>query len=384
MRILELTTYSAGTCGVFARVREESIRLAKKGHKVAIFSTNHTKGSSEIASSRDSLGSVSITRFPAHKLGGESFSSWKFDKEALAFNPDIIITHAYRHTHTTRALKIGNHLKIPVFLVTHAPFERSETRSLLSKIAVSFYDSFIARKKLNKFTKIIAITNWEIPYLLRLKIPKEKIAYIPNGIPEEFFKIKKAKTKEENKILFLGRISPIKNLETAIKALPLINDKSIKLEIVGPTESNYLQKLKALIFSLNLANRVIFSHPILDIKEKIKKIDEARIFILPSISEGMPQSLVEALARGKLVLASKNPGNSDLIQDSKNGFLFPVANAKALASLLDKTLSLSSSKAQKIKNTARLSVKQFVWPKIINKINKIIQSKNSDKIFINL
>lgn len=367
MRILEVTTYSAGTCGVFARVKEESKRLSSLGHEVKIFSTNHVKGLNVIAPKNDMIGKVKILRFPAIKLGGESFSYWNFKKEALSFKPNIIIAHSYRHTHTTQALKLAKHLKIPIFLVTHAPFERSETRSLASKIAVSLYDRFIAPKTLLKFSKIIAITHWELQYLSKLKIPKEKIAYIPNGIPEEFFSQKKS-IKEQNKILFLGRISPIKNLETIIKALPLINDKSIKLEIVGPAESDYLQKLKALISSLALTNRVIFSPSIFGIKQKIKKIDSAKLFILPSVSEGMPQSLVEALTRGKLVLASRNPGNSDLIQDKKNGFIFKVGDEKDCAKQLNHALSLSKSEKIKIQRAAFLSVKQFSWEKIIRKI----------------
>src|SRR3989344_4426789 len=129
MRILELTTYSAGGCGVFARVKEEAIRLAERGHEVVIFSSNFTKGSTDIAIYKEKLGKVLIRRFPAKKLGGESYMKWEFEEEALRFNPDIIIAHSYRHKHTTKIINLKEKLHCKIFLVTHAPFG-SSTRTL--------------------------------------------------------------------------------------------------------------------------------------------------------------------------------------------------------------------------------------------------------------
>jgi len=194
MRILELTNYSAGICGVFARAKQEA-ELLSKNHEVAIFSSNHTKGSNKLASPEETLGKVKIKRFKTKKLGGESFMHWfskEAQKEALKFKPDLIIVHSYRHPHTTKALKLKNKLNCKVFLVTHAPFiEDDSTRTIKEKLFVNFYDKFIAPRKINKFNKILAITKWEIPHLLKLGVSKENIIYSPNGIPIEFFKQKK-------------------------------------------------------------------------------------------------------------------------------------------------------------------------------------------------
>ena len=148
-----------------------------------------------------------------------------------------------------RLPKVAEKLNIPCFLVTHAPFLDKKLRSWKLNLVVNLYDRFVGRKTINKFTKVLAITKWEIPHLLKLGCERDRIICIPNGIPDQFFKQKKS--KEENKILFLGRVAPIKNIETVIKALPLVEDKEIKLEIVGPPESGYLEKLKELIFQLN-------------------------------------------------------------------------------------------------------------------------------------
>ncbi len=366
LHILELCDYSAGICGVWQRVKQEAELLSKK-NKVKVFSSNATKGSEKIAKSEDKFGKIEIKRFPFKKLGGESFMVWNFEEEAFKFNPNIFIAHSYRHPHTTKALKIAKKINARVFLVTHAPFvEKNSTRSFFEKLAVNFYDLFIALRTLNKFDKIIAITRWEIPYLLNLGVKKNKIVYIPNGIPEEFFKT--PFLKEQNKILFLGRISPIKNLEVLIKALSLIQKKDFLLEIVGPTEKDYLKRLICLIKGLNLSKKVKFTKPIFDLKEKIKKIDSCSVFVLPSKREAMPQSLIEAMARKKVVIASSNKGTREIIEDNKNGYLFQNNNSRDLADKLDFVLS---RKQDFLKNQAKKSTEQFKWPKIIKKLESL-------------
>jgi L-malate glycosyltransferase len=366
MKILELTNYSAGICGVWQRVKQESEFLSKKGYNVMIFSSNFIKGKDKIASEFDETGNIRIRRFTAKKLGGESFMRWDFEKEALKYKPDIIIAHSYRHLHTKKALKIAKKLGAKVFLVTHAPFDRSSTRSFISKIIVKAYDIFIGKRILNKFDKIIVITKWEISYFLKLGCKKEKIIYIPNGISEEFLKQKKS--KEQNKILFLGRISPIKNLETLILAMKFIKDRKIILEIVGPAERDYFIKLKKLIKEKKLSKRIKFSEPIYNLKNKIKKIDSCKIFALPSKSEGMPQSLIEAMVREKMVISSNNLGAKDLIINEENGYLFDIGNEKQLAKKIDFALYKPHFK---IKKKAKKSVEKFSINNLIEKLENL-------------
>jgi len=374
LKILELTNFSAGICGVWQRVKEESARLREKGYDVRVFSSNATKGNADIACESEILNNVKINRFPFKKLGGESFMNWNFEQEALDFSPDIIICHSYRHLHTTKALKIAEKLEkqgknCKVFLVTHAPFERAESRSLLQKISVDFYDFFVGRKTLNKFDKIIAITKWEIPYLKKLGVQDSKIVYIPNGIPEQFFILKK-QAKETNQILFLGRISPIKNIEVLIRAMPLIKNKSLKLVLAGPAEEDYKKKLREIIKELKLSDRIIFHKPVYEIQEKIKLIDSSKIFVLPSKSEGMPQSLIEAMARGKIVVGNDIPAIRDLIKDGKNGYIFKNIK-EGLAEKINTAFRRDNSQ---IENNARDSVREFNWDRVINRIEGLFKS----------
>ncbi len=368
MKILELTNYSAGICGVWTRVREEALRLAKKGHEVKVFSSNFVKGGDKIATAEERVGEIEIKRFPAWKLGGESFMKWDFYKEALDFKPDLIIAHSYRHSHTKKAVGIAQKIGARVFLVTHAPFVEDDiTRGFFGKLSVKFYDWFIGPGLLSKFDKVIAITKWEIPHLLKLGVQRDKIEYVPNGIPEEFFRLGTL-SKEERKILFLGRVSPVKDLEVLIKAMTFV-DGRFNLEIVGPAEEQYREQLERLVRDLELEDRVKFSPAIYDLKEKIRKIDSASVFVLPSKSEAMPQALIEAMARSKVVVASDNRGAKDLVEEGKNGFLFRRGDFRELAEKIKLALAGDNNK---IKIAAKRSVEKFNWDNVIKEIERLL------------
>jgi glycosyltransferase involved in cell wall biosynthesis len=377
LRILELCHFSAGGCGVWARARQESELLAKKGYDILVISSNLEKGSNKIVSSKENMGNVKILRYPAKKLGGESFMSW-FGKEAMQkaieFQPDIIMAHNYRHLHTTKALKLAKILReqgksCKVFLVTHAPFvEGNITRTKIQTILVKLYDSIVGRLTLNRFDNILAISHWEIPPLIKAGAKKEKIIYIPNGIPPEFFDLKK-QANEENKVLFLGRIAQKKKIETIIESIPYLKDKKLVIEIVGPEETNYLNSLKKLIDKLDVGNRIIFSPAVYDLRKKIAKIDSCKIYVLASRVEGMPQSLIEAMSRAKIAIGSDSIAIRDIIKDKQNGYLFEFDNPKSLA---EKINMFQNNK--KIGMEARKSVEKFNWEIIIKQIESLFHN----------
>jgi len=380
MKILEVTAFSAGICGVWTRVLAEAQMLSKRDNEVYVFSSDIFRGTDKIktAPSQETIGDVKIIRFPAKASFGQNTFFWNYENQALKLKPDIIITHAYRQYYSTKALRIAKKLKIPCILVTHAPFLDKKLRNWKLNLAIWFYDTFIGKRILNKYSKIFAITNWEIPYLLKLGAKKNKIVYVPNGIPEEFFKKKIENSKNKlKKLLFLGRIAPIKDIETLIKAFKITieKNKNITLELVGPIEENYKKQIVNLINNLNLINKIKFLGPIYDLKKKINLIDEHEIFVLPSKREGMPQALIEAMAREKIIISSTTDGGKEIIKDTSNGYLFEIGNYKQLAELILKSLE-NNKQNQKIKKQARKSVERFSWSKLIEKIEKIYNIKN--------
>jgi len=361
-KILEICNFSSGISGVWTRVFEESKKLAKN-NDVYVFSSD-LENEKINPKKEEIISGIKIKRFPVkNRMGFALF--FDFEKEALKLKPDIIICHGYRKPYLNKAIRIARKINAKIYLVTHAPFVERGLRNKFLEFIVSIYDKIYARRILNSFDKIIAITQWEIPYLINLGAKKEKIFLIPNGIPELFFSAKKGK-EQKNKILFFGRINHIKSLETLILALSKIN-KKCELDLTGPGNKDYINKLKNLakMHSVKLTvNPVIY-----DIREKIRKIDSCHIFVLPSKREGMPISLIEAMSRGKIVISSDTDGGKEIITDGQNGFLFKRGDTNQLANKIEHTLPHN---LPKIANQAKKSVKIYSWDKLIKLIEKTI------------
>ena len=163
---------------------------------------------------------------------------------------------------------------------------------------------------------------------------------------------------------------PKKKVETLIQAIPFLEDKKVRVELVGPREEDYFKKIQDLITKLNISSRVLISSPIYDLKEKIKKIDSCKVFVLPSRVEGMPQALIEAMARVKIVIGSNSIAIRDLIKNNLNGYLFEFDNPRSLAKTIDFALK-NNPQNKKIRNQARLFVEKFSWSKVISKIESL-------------
>ncbi len=356
MKILEVCPFSAGICGVWARVYAESREFVRLGYEVRVFSSNIEKGSGNLAVCDEDMEGVSVKRFGAKSsFISKNVHSFDFEQEFMEYKPDVVVTHLL-HPHSFKALALAKKAGVPCYLVTHAPFNVKRIFPL--NLATAFYNSLKVKPKLRDFTKIIAVTKWEIPYLLRFGVGKNKIFYIPNGIPNEFFSQKKVKPAK-GRVLFLGRIAPVKNIETLVLAAKMLPDVSFSL--VGSAEKDYLAKMERMIEKIGIKNLKIFP-PIYDLKKKIAVIDEHKVFVLPSSREAMPQVLLEAMARGKVVISSNTDGGKEIITDKKDGLLFKIGDYKQLADLIKKNVKGN----KKIQNAAERGAKRYSWNKLIN------------------
>ena len=355
--------------GVWGVAYEMSRRLVEKGHEVHIFSSNEVFGSDKKSGSYEKYKGIHIHRFPVKWKIGKFGVSFDFEKELKKIKPNVIHAHVYRAPFAHKALKVAKKLGIKCFLTTHAPFVEKKLRSGFTNLMVGFYDMFFGKKDLNGYTKVLAITKWEIPYLLNLGCDKGKILYLPNGLSDDFLKVKLPK-KNEKKILFFGRIDPIKDVETLVRAASLV--EGAKFEIVGPYEKEYLDHLKNLVEEMGL-DHVSFKEGIFGVKKKINLYKQHGIFVLPSKREAMPLAVLEAMSCGCLVIGSNNKGCSELIGKDR-GFLFDVGDHEELAKKLLYCLD-NINRLKGIRKEGKNFTKKFSWQKIVDKLERLYLGK---------
>lgn len=205
----------------------------------------------------------------------------------------------------------------------------------------------------SKYTDVIITINHE-DYKNALKMKARRVEYIPGiGIHTEEIRnivVEKDKIRSEfgftkNDFVFMstGQISLRKNHEVVIKALAKINDERIKYLIVGFGEQE--KKLRKLVEELGIERRVVFAGYRQNVKEILHAVDA---FVFPSIQEGLPVSLMEAMAVGLPIVCSKIRGNIDLIEDCKGGYLYDCYDIDGFAEGMCKIVNSQTKKMSDI------------------------------------
>jgi glycosyltransferase involved in cell wall biosynthesis len=162
--------------------------------------------------------------------------------------------------------------------------------------------------------------------------------------------IKSHGTNTNIKLLTVGRLTPEKGLIYLLKALKIIREKRHKfvLSIVGDGKLD--KELRNVACDLDLSDSVIFRGCISSKSELLVIYQDADIFLLPSLTEGIPKTLYEAMARGVPIIATSVGGVPNIIKDSENGLLVPPAKPEAMAEAILRLINDEELRIKLIKN----------------------------------
>ena len=287
--------------GVWTRVYNEAKKYQEKGCYVHVL----TVGDGEWDAYE--YDGIKITKYGTIYKISENVRIWKdFSWEVEIQNPDIIECQSYRHPETNAIAKMKRKGKITskIYLTCHGS-ESKRDRGFIKNILIWIYDKLFSKKILNSFDKIYYIEPSQKERLLKLGAEESKLEYSPNKVSKEFKEIP-IKKPVTNDILYLGRITPFKNIESAIYALRNIN-VNVRLHLVGECESWYWDHLKRWAIFHGVLARIVPPSIVYDTKEKIELIDKHRFFILPSKVECSPFSIKEAEARKRFIITESDP-----------------------------------------------------------------------------
>lgn len=143
------------------------------------------------------------------------------------------------------------------------------------------------------------------------------IPVVFNGVSMEKCHRKKDYTGNK-KILHIGRFSKQKNHEALVRAFANIVERGQDVELYLYGQGELEESIKELVKSLHVENNVFFCGLTDDVYSVMEKCD---IFVLPSLFEGMPMTLIEAMGTGMPILASNVGGIPDMIENEKTGLL---------------------------------------------------------------
>ncbi len=211
------------------------------------------------------------------------------------------------------------------------------------------------------------------------RIEGDKVSVIYNciwGISREgSFDAREKHNVGQDEVLLgtVARLIPSKGIDVLIRALPLISNENIKLMIVGtgPDED----RLREIAGSLGLTGRVIFTGQVGSVNEYYKAFD---LFILPSLSEGMGITVLEAMHFGLPVIATETGGIPELVRHGSNGLLIKPGDSKAAAKAVDyllKNPEIASGLGRKAEKDA---MENFAYGMMIAKTLEVFEKVIGD------
>jgi glycosyltransferase involved in cell wall biosynthesis len=236
----------------------------------------------------------------------------------------------------------------------------------------SYYIRMTSGLILRDADAIIALTE---DMRIKLKeISSREIFVVPNGIDlDQFNNMFSNVLKEEDfkKIICVGRFHPIKGHQYLIKAMKRVHDEIADAVLILIGDGEERERLEALSIKLDIQKSVQFTGEVPH--EQIHShMHQADIFVLPSISEGFPSVILEAMACGLPIVASRVGGIPDIITNDTNGYLVEVKDSNDLANKMIILLQ-DDVLRKKISDNNRLLVKKYSWENVIFELEKIYE-----------
>lgn len=166
---------------------------------------------------------------------------------------------------------------------------------------------------------------------------QRKCIILPNPLNPEFVKNEES-TNKEKQIIAVGRVDENKNHKMLVEAFSRIAKDYPEWSLVILGNGEEKQRLDRQIEQSGLQDRIQAPGNVSDVA---KRLEQARIYVMTSSEEGMPNSLIEAMAKGLACISTDCPcgGPAELIRTGENGILIPVKDTDALEAALREILS---------------------------------------------
>lgn len=265
-----------------------------------------------------------------YSFSGEAYSKsvTKFAKKNLE-RPNIIHAH-HVFMDGYGMLQLSKDWKVPLVMVEHGAIlkEILKWKNMRAKILYT----------LNSADHIMCVSNDLLSIALDNGIDESKLSLVPIGVDIDIFK-KRDSDLIKNEfginnstkiVLYVGQLIQRKGLDYLVNSIPSILVKQKDILFIFAGNGPQKKKLEELCKQHNVLNHVLFTGSI-SLDTLIKCYSIADIFVLPSLSEGRPTVIYEAMSCEIPVIATDVGGISEQIESGYNGYVLPPKNSKKLA-----------------------------------------------------
>lgn len=340
--------------------------LAAMGHNVLVLTSGY-----KTKQGYDAQEGMRIFRCPAiRKKASESnmLEMASFVISAFCFLPRLIRKHQIQSSVIFFSFPCGplglwiNFLyKIP-YIISLRGGDVPGTEKSLDRVHTFLKP--LRRWVLNKSKAVVA--NSQGLKLLAVKADPINISVIPNGIDTDFFRPDKFKQSDKKfEFLFAGRFSEQKNLAFLLEQFAVLakkHERKIILHMVG--DGPLRDDLKFRAEKLRISDSVLW-HGWVEKTKLLALLRKVDCFINPSLYEGMPNTVLEAMSCGLPVIASDVAGNNEVVTENRTGFLFQLNNPKQALQAMHRMI-VNPELTYRMGQNARKSAKiDFSWKETV-------------------
>lgn len=213
---------------------------------------------------------------------------------------------------------------------------------------------------LKSIDSFVALSERMVSELGRNGLERNRLCRIPNGADTEVFMPCDVADRENARselevtpaatmVVFVGRLSIEKGPRELIQAFEAVSKENPEAELWMLGDGPLRRELEEEISERGLEGKVKLCGNVADVREYLKAAD---VFVLPSLSEGMPNSLLEAMASGLACVATEVSGSEDIVEDGESGLLVAAGDVVALTEAILK-LSISPELRSRLAVAAR-------------------------------
>jgi glycosyltransferase involved in cell wall biosynthesis len=218
-----------------------------------------------------------------------------------------------------------------------------------------------------------------------------RIAVIPNAVDLARFERNGERTDVRRELGLppnaplvgvVGRVKQLKGIEDFLSAAAIVGRRfpAAHFVIIGEglelqdgvvvQDDVYRQKLDRQVVELGLQDRVTFTGFRADVD---RILPELSVSVLPSLSEGLSNALLESLAAGVPVVATRVGGTAEVVRDGENGLLVPAGDAASIANAIHRVLEAPAF-AQRVGQQGRSSVERFSIHRVVESTSELYES----------